>query len=801
MIKKVTACLLACCVLPCAAQTIFIIDHTTGEPVPGANIIAHLPEIVITTNARGEADISKLRGKRILEVQATSYRSRLFTWQQLDSASFRVSLSPFAAGLDEIVISGSRWSRELSRSPSKIIRITPREVALLNPQTSADMLALTGKVYVQKSQQGGGSPMIRGFATNRLLYVVDGVRMNTASFRAGNIQNVINIDPFALQSAEVMFGPGSVLYGSDAIGGVMTFNTLTPQLSTSDSVLITGNAVARYSSANKESTGHFDVNLGWRKWALVTSISSWTFDHLRQGSHGPQDYVKPYFVQRSDSVDHVVSQVDPLLQIPSGYSQVNLMQKVRFMPVASLDLQYAFHFSETSPYGRFDRHLRVRKSTARYAEWNYGPQSWLMHQVSLTHDARDFVYDKVSLKLALQKFGESRTDRALNSDIRLNQLESVDAWSVNLDLQKSLGTKHVLSYGAEYVLNDVVSRGVETDISTGEEKAAPSRYPLSDWSSMAVYLNNEWRLNDKFTLQAAVRYTMFQLKAKFDTTLVPLPFTSATMDNDALTGSLGFAFAPTHSWLISASLASAFRAPNVDDMGKFFDSEPGTVTVPNPGLGAEQAYSADAAVSKVFFERVKLEVAGFYTLLENALVRREYTLNGADSIVYNGDMSRVLAIQNAAHARVYGFQGSIDISLPSGFGLSSSWNWQKGEEELDDGSISPLRHASPAFGMSRARYERGRIALQVYAMYQVERKNSDLPEEEKAKVEMYAKDAAGNNYAPYWYTLNFKTLLKTGNNVLLQAGIENITDQRYRPYSSGISGAGRNFIIGASVKF
>src|SRR5690606_22275722 len=98
------------------------------------------------------------------------------------------------------------------------------------PQTAADMLAGSGEVFVQKSQLGGGSPMIRGFATNRLLYAVDGVRMNTAIFRAGNLQNVINLDPFATESVEVIFGPGSVMYGRDAIGGVMSFQTLMPRL-------------------------------------------------------------------------------------------------------------------------------------------------------------------------------------------------------------------------------------------------------------------------------------------------------------------------------------------------------------------------------------------------------------------------------------------------------------------------------------------------------------------------------------------------------------------------------------------
>jgi len=92
----------------------------------------------------------------------------------------------------------------------------------------------------------------------------------------------------------VLFGPGSVIYGSDAIGGVMSFQTLTPEFSLTDKPLVHGKAVTRYSSANNEKTGHVDVNVGWKRWAMVTSFRSWDYDHLRQGSHGPGDYIKGY---------------------------------------------------------------------------------------------------------------------------------------------------------------------------------------------------------------------------------------------------------------------------------------------------------------------------------------------------------------------------------------------------------------------------------------------------------------------------------------------------------------------------
>jgi hemoglobin/transferrin/lactoferrin receptor protein len=160
--------------------------------------------------------------------------------------------------LEEVVVAGSRWSQALNHVPSQIDVVSKKLIAQFQPQTAADLLGMSGKVFIQKSQQGGGSPMIRGFATNRLIYTVDGVRMNTAIFRSGNIQNVINLDPFATDRVEVVFGPASVMYGSDAVGGVMAFSTLQPRFGGQ----VTGNTDVRFSSANREKTAHTDVSYG-----------------------------------------------------------------------------------------------------------------------------------------------------------------------------------------------------------------------------------------------------------------------------------------------------------------------------------------------------------------------------------------------------------------------------------------------------------------------------------------------------------------------------------------------------------
>src|SRR6056297_826664 len=790
------------------SQTVTILDQQTEEPIAGAVLTSESSRPPVITNTEGEADISAFEGAKTILIRSLGYKTAVYSFSQIRASDFEIALEKSIMNLDRVVVSATRWRQSSGNIPLNIVSITPEELKLKNPQTAADLLGASGQVFIQKSQQGGGSPMIRGFATNRLIYTIDGVRMNTAIFRGGNIQNVINLDPFSIESTEVLFGPGSVIYGSDAIGGVMSFQTLTPQLRLEDEPQVTGKAETRFSSANNERTGHIDFNIGWEKWAAVTSFSSWDYNHLRQGSNGPDDYVKSYYPQRQDSLDVLIIQDDPLLQVPTAYSQINLMQKVRFKPNETWDFQYGFHFSETSYYGRYDRHQRVGNGTARYGEWAYGPQKWLMNNLSGRYTKSNSMFDQLSLRVAQQSFEESRISRNFNGDTRQRRIENVEAYSVNLDLIKNIGSASTVYYGAEYVLNDVTSIGrneivFDSVIRSDSITAGPSRYPQSVWESIAAYVNKEYRPSKQLTFQAGLRYNHFMLESDFSNNadFYPFPFTSAEINNGALTGSLGVVFKPTGSWVIKMNAGTAFRSPNVDDIGKVFDSEQGTVVVPNPDLKAEYAYSFDLGIGKGFSEKAKIDISGFYTVLNNAMVRRDFQISGRDSILYDGTLSRVQALQNAATAMVYGFQAGVEINLPAGFTFLSDVNYQLGEEELDDGTTSPSRHAAPLFGVSRLRYQSSDVTLEFNTMYQGEKSHDDLAVSERGKDEIYALDKNGNTYSPAWHTLNFKSIYQFTDTFSISAGLENITDQRYRPYSSGLSGPGRNFVISLRANF
>lgn len=787
-----------------SGQEVTILDMDTKEPVVNVAVYNLDRSKTALSDFDGKCDLSVFGRNERITFKHISFEVTKSTKAQILRQRSRVYLIMKAEQLDEVVMSVSKWEQQKKDIPNKITSIDAREIAFTTPQTSADLLQSSGKVFVQKSQLGGGSPMIRGFATNRLVLSVDGVRMNNAIFRGGNLQNVISIDPFNIKNTEIIFGPGSVIYGSDAIGGVMNFYTKKPDFSTVDSLMATGNANYRFASANLENTAHFDINFGKRKWAFLTSVSYNSFGDLTMGSHGPDSYLRTDLVIRRNGMDERVANTDPKSQDPTGYDQINLLQKVSFRPNAIWRYDLGFHYSETSDYARYDRLIRPNPSGdgLRSAEWFYGPQKWLMANAQINKKGKGKFYDGVKLTAAYQRFEESRTNRDFQDPVRFTTLEQVDALSANIDFEnKKIGNLR-LYYGGEYIFNKVGSSGSQQNIENTISGRAASRYPDgSTWQTLAGYVNGEYKAKPNLTLMTGLRYSHVWINADFDRTFYPFPFDEANLNNGALTGSLGLSWFPKADLQITWNGSTGFRAPNIDDVGKIFDSEPGSVVVPNPDLEPEYAYNLELGVRKNFNDRLVLEGATFYTYLVDALVRRDFLFDGQSEIEYNGEISNVQAIQNAAKAYVYGFEFGLQAFINDHLSIRSNLTFTEGIEEEADGTDSPGRHVAPTFGDFHLIWNNQRLKTDLFMNYNGEIPFYDLANSERNKAYIYATDTNGNPFSPSWYTLNLRSQYALSTALRATMNLENLTDQRYRTYSSGIAAPGRNLILGLSYHF
>jgi hemoglobin/transferrin/lactoferrin receptor protein len=699
--------------------------------------------------------------------------------------------------LNEFIFSANKFQENKKNIAQPIQVITQKEIEWMMPQTTATMLEQSGTVFVQKSQLGGGSPVLRGFEASRVLLVIDGVRMNNAIYRAGHLQNAITVDNNLLERVEVMFGPASTLYGSDALGGVIVFNTKNPRLSDNNKAKVGVNAMVRYSSAYDEKTGHADFNIGLNKIASLTSFTYSSFGDLKQGSYRPHYDsfgLRPVYVERINGVDSIVANPDPEVQKFSGYSQVDIMEKLLFKQNEHVQHTLNLQYSNSSDIPRYDRLTDIKSGKLRWAQWYYGPQQRLMAAYQFNAASLTGMFDEVKAGLSYQAIEESRYQRERGKTGLQGRIENIGVTGYNIDLRKLMG-KHELTIGTDGQYNVVKSEAHTTDINTGVETPLDTRYP-NGGSNMfygALYAQHFFKIiPEKLILNDGLRVSYVSLKSKFgDTTFFKFPFTEADQKHTALSGNLGLVFMPSRSLRFTLNGSTGFRAPNVDDLVKVFESAGGVqLIVPNPELKPEYTYNLDLGVNYIMNDRLKLEVNGFYTWFKNAIVVDKFTYNGQDSIVYNGKTTAVTAAQNKAHAYLYGINAALTADIITNLRFYGTVNYTRGRYLDKNDNEVPLDHVAPLYGKASLMYEREKFSAEFFALYNGWKNINDYNPFGEDNQQYATPDGM-----PEWYTLNLRAGYKFNRRLGIEVGVENILDYNYRTFASGISSAGRNFIV------
>jgi len=721
--------------------------------------------------------------------------------------------------LDEVVISANNFKEKKKNVAQLIDVITAKTIAETNAQNTGDLLINTGKVFVQKSQQGGSSPVIRGFEASRILIVIDGVRMNNAIYRSGHLQNIITADQNMLSRVEVLYGPSSTIYGSDALGGAIHLITKSPVLSGTDKTLVTGSAFSRYSSVNNEKTFHVNASIGGKKLAWLQSYNFSNFGDMKMGSIYPQKYPnfgsRDSFIVTNNAIDEIVANNDKSVQKFSGYKQWDIMQKLLFKQNEHITHSLNFQFSNTNNVPRYDRLQDIKSNRLRFAEWFYGPQKRLLAAYELNAE-KALGFDAVKVNINYQDIEESRQTREFRRYDRFDsRIEHVKVFGTTISGRKIMGNNE-LSVGVDLQLNDVKSTAFRRNIITGAESKLDTRYPdgKNNMNYIALFAQHLYKFsNQKLVLNDGIRLQSVQLKSIIkDNSFFKLPDTAVTQNNIAVTANIGLVYTASKNTLLRATISSGFRAPNLDDL-KIFESATAAkqVVVPNADIKPEYTYNADISIQQKIGAKFSFELAGFYTLFTNAIVKAPYQLNGQDSINYNGIISQVLASQNVNKASVYGFTAGFNAEIISGLTLASTISFTHGSFDADASITSPvyekqsngtyllvnkkvssipLDHIPPVYGKTSLKYG--------YKIFNTE--FSVLYNSWKRLDQMNASGEDNQQYAtadgfPSWVTANWRGNLTITKALQLQLGVENIFDRNYRYFASGFSAGGRNYFV------
>lgn len=718
--------------------------------------------------------------------------------------------------LDEVVVSANRVPEQRRSVAQQIFVIRPSTIKSFNGQTTADLLQNSGFVAMQRSQQGGGSPILRGFEASRVLLVVDGVRMNNAIYRAGHLQNVLRVDNNNLDHAEVLLGPSSTVYGSDALGGVIHFYTRNPVLATNGQKSNTaGEGFVRLGSANDEKTFHFDINVADEKLGSFTSVTVSDFGDLRMGKNKNPNLEnffgakRQYVVRAADNAsDLLVTNPDSLVQKYSGYRQWDFLQKFLYKASDRVSHVLNFQVSSTNDVPRYDRLTDpgANNTGLAWAEWNYGPEKRFMGSYSLKMTDLGKWADGMTATASYQDVQESRIQRRFNSNNRDARVEDVSVFGLNVDFNKEV-KGHKIRYGFDGQYNVLRSTATRTNITNLAISGVDTRYPDGDnvMGLYALYVTHTKQLRPNLFINDGLRFGYSTLFSSFNSQLFfAFPFNRISQENLYASGNLGLVYTPSF-WKFSLMGSTGYRVPNFDDLTKIFETSNtftgnatanGRITVPNPNLKPEQTINVDASISYFFGSNARFEAVGFYTKFADAIVVRPATYEGQPTIIYNGFPADVQTSQNASEAYLYGYSLSGRYDLTSALSLTGSYNFTYGRVLNPGGNEIPLDHVAPAFGRGGILYAQNKLRAEAFVNFSSTKKLEDYSPSGEDNLQ-YAP-ATG---MPGWYTINLRGSYELNKTFLIQAGVDNLMDIQYRTFASGINASGVNFFGTLRARF
>ncbi len=803
------------------SQKIIIIDNTNNLPVSDVTVFGKQSSKSLISDNKGIVNLKGFDKKDTLIIGHVSYKSIQLIINRLSNKT-TVFLEPNTLALSEVILSVARNKENREKISKQVSLITNKDLKLDLPQTSADLLNYAGGVRVQKSQGGGGSPVIRGFEANRVLLVVDGVRMNNAIYRSGHLQNSITVNPNSLERTEVIYGPSSIGYGSDALGGVVHFYTKTPKMNNIKKWGASG--ISSYNSRLNNIVQNLDLEYSTNKWASYTNFSFSKFGDIIMGDnrkHGFNEWgLDNHYLDSNKYNDSKKNNENPNIQLNTAYQQYDFMQKFNFLLSDSSNMILNLQHSKSSDINRFDKLNEITNGDYKYSEWYYGPQKRTMISTLFNFSKAKRFSDKSKLLIAFQKIGESRHYRRFQDLSKTNQIENLNIFSVNNDYFKDYSNNSSLVYGFEYTFNNVNSKAYlqsyKSTISglalSNQYFNIPTRYPSDEghYSTAAIYSEYRKDLSKKSNINFGMRFTDTRLRAKWnDTNIINASISDVHSQNSSITSSFGYVLRTKNNWKISANFSSGFRSPNIDDIGKIREHK-GVLSVPNSKLKPEYAYSSEIGLYKSSLNKQNIfSINAYYTHISKHITRDYFEIKDDTStsdpstIVFNSEEVITMANVNKGNAYIYGSTLDIKLSSPNLWTLKGNLTFTHG------GSVNsrhPLPSISPLFGNFSLRYmvtKSSDLELSYKFSSSKNPEKYSIGGEDGLEETPLVFDGIDFSYngMPSWNIVRFSSSYKFSNKLKTLLILDNIFDIHYREFASGISAPGRNLNLVLSYQF
>lgn len=645
------------------------------------------------------------------------------------------------------------------------------------PRTLPESFKDDPSILVQKTAHGHGSPYIRGFTAFRNLFLIDGIRLNNSIFREGPNQYWNTVDSMSVSQLELVKGPASTLYGSDAIGGTLqvfsherTYNEMKEDWN--------GRWYSRYASAESSWLNRFETEASLHeKLGLALGFTDRNYGDLKAGS--PSSHL-PNTGYREMSWDgklsYHVSEHQRWILAHQNLEQDDVPRTHKTV--------HAVSFEGSSVGSELQRQLDQKRSL-----------TYLQYKKT---ELNGTWADDLSLSLSHHTQEESRhRERMRSGDLRVDdQGLSVDTSGLVIQANKYLSNS-TWSYGGEYYHDEVNSFKSEQNLTQGTTSGPFIQGPVADdatYDQFGLYVQNESWFGERWQAIMGLRYTGTKLKAGAVEDPSSGNLISLEDKASAWLGSLRGAYHFDGQSMAYLGVSQSFRAPNLSDLTRLDTARTNEIETPVPaGLDPERFLSFEAGY-KFESERLALGLNAYYTDIRDMIIR---TPTGR---VISGDLE--VTKKNSGKGFVTGLEWDVEFAFGEAWACRWQSAWQDGElstyatstvSSLQDDYISRLLPWSNRLSLSYAPVARS-------WGWEVSMHHASHADK------LSLRDQGDTSRIPPGGTPSYVVFSMAGHyrfndHLKLSVALENLTDEDYRTHGSGLNEPGRNAILGLEASF